>query len=94
MVMAAAIWMTASQSSGRRSQRVATRRQLRSQLLVRSMGQRWRALGSGVFVRRRRPRQTSVVGVPAGIGSPARRGLLMCGSIPRAHSCAVNSAEA
>ncbi len=94
MVIAAATSMTASQSSGRRSQRVATRRQLRSQLLVRSTGQRWRACRSAAFVRRRLPRQTSRVGVPGGIGSPLRRGRLICGAIPRRRSSASSSAEA
>ncbi|HEX6679394.1 MAG TPA: hypothetical protein VF063_01995 [Gaiellaceae bacterium] len=74
MVIAAATWMTASQSSGRRSQRVSTRRQARSQLFVRSTCQRLRACGSRLFSRRRLPRQISWTGVPAAIGSPRRRG--------------------
>jgi hypothetical protein len=66
--------MTACQSSGRRSQRVATRRQLRSQLLVRSTCQRCRPCGSAPLIRWRLPRQTLRVAVPGGIGSPFRRG--------------------
>jgi hypothetical protein len=94
MVSAAAVWMTASHSSGRRSQRVATRRQLRSQLLVRSTCQRWRPCGSALFVRFRLPRQTWRVAIPGGIASPLRRGRLICGAIPRRFSCASSSAEA
>ena len=94
MVIAAAISMTASQSSGRRSQRVATRRQLRSQLFVRSTCQRCRPCGSAPLIRWRLPRQTLRVGVPAGIGSPLRRGRLIRGAIPRRLSCASSSAEA
>ncbi|HEY8502534.1 MAG TPA: hypothetical protein VIL21_07590 [Solirubrobacterales bacterium] len=40
------------------------------------------------------PRQTSLVGVPAGIGSPARRGLLIRGSIARSRSARSSAAEA
>src|SRR5262245_35268677 len=65
---------------------MAMRRSDFSQALVRSTGQRWRACGSGVRGRRWRPRQTCRVEVPGGIGSPARRGLLRCGSKPRARS--------
>jgi hypothetical protein len=43
------------------------------------------SLRSRVFHRRRLPRQTSL-GVPAGIGSPAPRGLLIPGSIARSRS--------
>jgi len=90
----AATSITASQSSGRRSQRVSTRRQARSQLFVRSTGQRWRASGSRVFTRRRLPRQISRTGAPAGIGSPLRRGLLIRGSIARSRSACSSLAEA
>jgi hypothetical protein len=90
MVMAAAIWMTASQCSGRRSQRVATRRQLRSQLLVRSTGQRLRPSGSRGLGRRRLARRT--VGVPGGACCPGRRRSLIIGSSPRWRSCRRSSA--
>jgi hypothetical protein len=60
------------------------RRQLCSQALVRSIGQRRRPSGSGVFARRLRPRQTSVE--PGGAGSPGRLRLLIRGSIARARS--------
>ena len=83
--------MTANQSSGRRSQRVATRRQLRSQLFVRSTGQRVRASGSRSFGRRRLPRR--MVGTPGSTGSPrGRRRSLIMGSIPRWRSWRRNSA--
>jgi hypothetical protein len=90
IVTAAATWITASQSSGRRSQRVPTRRQLRSQLFVRSIGQRLlrsgsRGRGRGMFARR-------TVGVPGGTGCPARRRSLIFGSTPRRRSCRRSSA--
>jgi hypothetical protein len=66
-----------------RSQRVETRRQLRNQLFVRSIGQRLRPFGSRGFARRRPPR--SVTGDPAGGGgSLRRRRRLITGSTPRA----------
>jgi hypothetical protein len=94
IVSADAILMTACQSSGRRSQRVATRGQLRSQLFVRSTCQRCRPCGSAPLSRWRLPRQTLRVAVPGGIGSPLRRGRLIRGAIPRCLSCASSSAEA
>jgi hypothetical protein len=56
-----------------------------SQAFVRSTGQRSRASGSGVFARRRRPRQ--IIRACGGGGWPRGRFLEIRGSIERSRSC-------
>jgi hypothetical protein len=71
---------------------MAIRRFAFSQAVVRSTGQRLRVSGSRVRSSRRRPRATSRVGSPAGIGSPGRRRLLIRGSIRRWRSACASAA--
>src|SRR6266540_2396555 len=58
---------------------MVSRRKRRSQALVRSTTQRWRASGSLVRVTRRRPRLPCRCVLPAASGSPGRRRLLIWG---------------